>query len=189
MTYLGLQSTVPIDITEIGYPVSSPADYTTQADYWSRVLDTIYAYRADAGIRSVYVFRFPPTVSAAAADYGIVKLRRDCPAQLRRDQSQHHQGRPGDTPPIGTRAPGRTADPTGHNHSGHARPERPNGRLADRIRRRPEDPQFPRAAGAHLSDRVAPPPRPDPGPRRHRQPSPGEDIHATISANPAAARN
>jgi hypothetical protein len=72
MAYLGLQSSVPIDITEIGYPVSSPADYTTQADYWSRVLDTIYAYRANDGIRSVYVFRFPPTVSAAAADYGIV---------------------------------------------------------------------------------------------------------------------
>jgi hypothetical protein len=72
MTYLGLPTTVPIDITEVGYPVSSPADYATQADYWSRVLNTIYAYRANDGIRSVYIFRFPPTVSAASADFGIV---------------------------------------------------------------------------------------------------------------------
>jgi hypothetical protein len=72
MAYLGLPSTVPIDITEVGYPVSSPADYATQADYWSRVLNTIYAYRANDGIRSVYIFRFPPTVSAASADFGIV---------------------------------------------------------------------------------------------------------------------
>jgi hypothetical protein len=72
MADVGLTSNVPIDITEVGYPVPNPSYLAAQGDYWARVLDTIYAYRANDGIRSVYVFRYPGIATAASADFGIV---------------------------------------------------------------------------------------------------------------------
>jgi hypothetical protein len=66
----------PLIIEDLIAGVEAAKNYARAHDpnlnYWSRVLDTIYAYRDNDGIRSVYVFRVPPTISAASADYGIV---------------------------------------------------------------------------------------------------------------------
>lgn len=73
MSYLGLAGSVPIEITEVGYPVPNASYYAAQADYWARVLDVIHAYRASENIDAVYVFMFRTVASASTAlDFGIV---------------------------------------------------------------------------------------------------------------------
>ena len=69
---LGLSPRIPIEVTEVGYPVPNAGYLGAQADYWRRVLDTIHAYRANFGVDAVYVFRFPADSSTASADFGIV---------------------------------------------------------------------------------------------------------------------
>lgn len=71
MGYLGLSRRVPIHITEVGYATHEPTDGDVQADYWRRVLSTVYAYRHNFNVRSVSAFLFRD-VTTDAPGYGLV---------------------------------------------------------------------------------------------------------------------
>ncbi|QIS14548.1 hypothetical protein [Nocardia arthritidis] len=74
MAYIGLPITLPIDITEVGYPTpTGPAGYEAQAEFWQRILAAVSLFRGAYGVRSLYFYELTdvPNLIPGLSGFGL----------------------------------------------------------------------------------------------------------------------